>query len=160
MEVTFDQFIISLFSGILGGGLISPLLANNLNKKRILGEQKSQILKDLMATRFNSPNDQRAAEAINFIPVLFAMEKNVLTAYANYHSATLNNSSDLANRFNELIVEIAKNIGINLHPADLMKTPIFSKKTVLLDNQCNAEFEEFLKTISNSSGIKNAKTND
>jgi hypothetical protein len=128
------KILVPVFAALIGA-LIGAWINNGLQTKRIRKEQKAQLLKDLMATRFDSQNDQRAAEAVNFIPVLFAGCQKVLDSHADFHSAVINHQNDRAVCFNNLVVAIAKNIEIDLHPVDLMRTPLFSGQRVLDDNQ-------------------------
>jgi hypothetical protein len=139
-----------LLSGAVGalfGAFITVFLTDSLQRKRILKEQKAEILRSLMATRFMSGNDQLAAEAINYIPVLFAEDKNIMEAYTNFHLASISNRENVSLTFTELVASIAKELGINIRSTDLMRTPILSKKRVVEDYKVNNEHDQMLENI-------------
>lgn len=143
------------------GFFVNHFIANSLQTRRLLKEHKAQLLKELMATRFSSSLDQKAAEAINFIPVLFANEEKVRERYAIYHSAIINgfSSRDISNKFNSLIIEMAKNIGINLDHIDLMRDPIFSHDLSMKNKQFEIDNYEMEKKYKEHLVMLNSKKN-
>ncbi len=151
----FSLGVISLSAifGALVSIIANVAFSNYMQGRRVIKEQKIQILRDLMATRFNSPLDQKAAESINFIPVLFMGKEKVIKAYEDYCHFIYTNSC--GHKFNTLVAEIAKDVGITFKPTGLMLPPIYSKKLELEQYEFNKKYEVYQKEIKANLEEKN-----
>jgi hypothetical protein len=160
--MSFDYLtsgVVGVIAGILGvliSAVIQPLWAGKIAGKRKIREQKLDVLKDLTATKFTLFSDKKAAEAINYIPLLFVKDKKVLDAYVHYHEIYLTSplNEALGLRFNNLIVEIARNVGITIHPIDLQRRPVICMKDTLEQEElpkkvyCENQLEYVLQQIN------------